>query len=301
MDLRGHIRDQMIKLLQWLPPFRGKLAIGRLIGILLTSKNNAVTFAQLPNGLEIKVSLMSKDHDPLYYFQSYESEIIEVLRRYLLCELCVFIDIGASIGIYSLCLADTVRNYGGKIYAFEPIPSNLAYFRDSVYRNQLDGTIHIVPLAVGAKKGIMEMRLAAGAKVEVGNAVVKAVDSDEEKSEKSYPFRVEMVTLDDCLLDRGVERIDVVKMDIEGYEYFALLGFSKFIAKCRPVIFAEFNQCCMKNVGIAEVDIKNLMKEWDYVEFVLVNGKLERICKYPEKRQWDLFLIPSEKVPTLFL
>jgi hypothetical protein len=65
-------------------------------------------------------------------------------------------------------------------------------------------------------------------------------ESDEDYTDQlAYRTLVNSVKLDDLL--HGVERLDVIKVDIEGAEYRALVGARDLILKFRPVVFSEFS------------------------------------------------------------
>src|SRR5262249_37019390 len=55
------------------------------------------------------------------------------------------------------------------------------------------------------------------------------------------------MTLDDLLAEQ--DRVDAVKIDIEGAEYMALKGGTKLLARCRPVIFSEFSPPALQSIS----------------------------------------------------
>lgn len=122
----------------------------------------------------------------------------------------VFLDIGANAGAYSLWAASS-GGLGTRIEAFEPDPELCASLRFNKDENSLTSiTIH--PLALGRREG--EMSLVRG-KGNRGENHVRAAGAED-----ALPVR--MSTLPRFLSEHGIERIDVVKIDIEGYECDAL-------------------------------------------------------------------------------
>lgn len=122
----------------------------------------------------------------------------------------VFLDIGANAGAYSLWAASCGAGET-RIEAFEPDPELCASLRFNKDENSLTSiTIH--PLALGRREG--EMSLVRG-KGNRGENHVRAAGAED-----ALPVR--MSTLPRFLSEHGIERIDVVKIDIEGYECDAL-------------------------------------------------------------------------------
>ncbi len=291
-SVKGTARDRAVSVLQVMPRFRGRLALACYLGRLLTDPDNSTTVARLNNGYRLLIDLLEKDHEQIYYFGTYESQTIETLRRYLASPGAVFCDIGASVGIWSVLYSNTLKQAGGKAYAFEPTPANYEFLVANIQLNRLQDTIVPIQKAVGAEPGQLELRYAT--KARVGNAIAREADFGTAGRGCTYPVRADRVMLDRELENRGVCRIDLVKIDIEGYDYFALQGFRDMARKCRPAIFCEFNVPCMKHLGIGEADVRAWARELDYREHVIQDGSVIPIAEYPSTRRWDLCLLPVE-------
>ena len=128
----------------------------------------------------------------------------------------VFYDIGANSGYYSLVAATRCRH----VIAFEPFPRNIARFRANMTLNKLRN-VTLVDRALSDRIGVM--RFAEGPDTESGALAI------------SGTIEVSATTLDAISLEAPVP--DVIKMDIEGGEMFALAGATVMLQKCRPVIF----------------------------------------------------------------
>jgi FkbM family methyltransferase len=128
----------------------------------------------------------------------------------------VVYDIGANVGFYSL-VASKLVGPGGRVYAFEPLPRNLAYLQRHVELNGASN-VEVMPVAVGAAAGIGYFEAHESA------AMGKL-------STRGIPTQV--VAIDELTLPPP----DVIKMDIEGGEVDALAGMRRTLAKHKPVIF----------------------------------------------------------------
>jgi len=145
---------------------------------------------------------------------TYEREVQHVFRQYVLPGMVVY-DIGANAGFFSLLAARLVKP-DGHVYAFEPLPANLAYLRHHVELNGA-ANVTVTSFAVGEHDG--EQLLACGngrpfARLHDDGAIV-----------------VKVVSLDTAT--RNFLPPDFVKMDIEGGEHAALLGASGLLARGR--------------------------------------------------------------------
>src|SRR5205814_4168836 len=122
------------------------------------------------------------------------------------------VDVGANVGYYTLLAASCVGQTG-KVFAIEPSPHAYARLREAVAHNVLS---HVVTLkaALGSarREGVLYMPPS-------GNHSPSLVPCDRQES-----VRVPLRTLDDCLEEWGVEKVDLLKMDVEGFEPQVLLG-----------------------------------------------------------------------------
>jgi FkbM family methyltransferase len=140
---------------------------------------------------------------------------------------CV-VDIGANIGYYSLMEARLIGPRG-QVYAIEPAPHNIEILRDSVNLNNY-GNVETFHLAIGQSDGTSTLYL-----------------SDHPNWCSFYPPRkimgqidIKVASLDSFLKDK--RRPDLIRMDVEGYEYEILMGMSGILASDIPLrLFVEFH------------------------------------------------------------
>lgn len=127
----------------------------------------------------------------------------------------VVLDVGANIGYYTLLLAKIVK----KVYAFEPDTENFKILEKNVEENNLTNVV-LVNKAVGdenTKVGIKKNTDNYGdSRVVVGN-------------------KIDCVRLDDFIK----EQVDLIKIDVQGFEPKVIEGAKKIIKKDRPILFIE--------------------------------------------------------------
>lgn len=126
------------------------------------------------------------------------------------------LDIGANVGFHTLLFARAV-GAGGHVWAFEPDPNNFTTLRGNMDLNPY-GNVTAVPAAVGAFTGMASLYRSSF-----------HCDHRTYRTQEGRPgISVEMVSVDE-FLPPG-QRIDLVKMDIQGAEGMALQGMRKTIA-----------------------------------------------------------------------
>jgi FkbM family methyltransferase len=166
---------------------------------------------------------------PIALHRSYEPHVSAQLRA-ALREECVFVDVGANIGYFSL-LAASLVGARGRVIALEPREDNVELLRRSAATNgfmQID-----IQVCAAAERSCELVFFASG-----------AVNSNGRVAREDEPFadllpRVHAVALDELLAD--VPRIDLIKLDIEGSEPRALEGMRKLIDRHRPLLLSEFS------------------------------------------------------------
>jgi FkbM family methyltransferase len=173
---------------------------------------------------------------------NYEPEVRElmktVIRPGMRC-----IDAGASTGYYS-CLMATLVGPAGKVHAFEPMPSSFRLLNKNVKENNLGEVVKAYQLACSSSSRAIDATVS-------GNMYIARTDNEGEK------VSMEAAVVDELI--SGV--VDVIKIDVEGYEIEALGGMSRIIRDHRPVIFSEINEywlrTCAKASGNAYLEYLN--------------------------------------------
>ena len=145
------------------------------------------------------------------------------------------LDIGGNIGYFSMLSAALVGPTG-RVWAVEPNPANVAMLSASAKRNEFEARITVIESAASDKWAPLLLYTSGS------TGSVRPVSSLDEVARKS----VMGIPLDAVI---GDERVDVVKIDIEGAEGIALRGLLKTLRRCRPIIFSEF--CAEAMPGLA--------------------------------------------------
>jgi len=214
--------------------YRGQQRVLRLIDERL-SKDPPQVVAPMRLGYSMRVDLRSRTEVFAYYTGRYDSPLISAAIK-LLPTSGVAFDIGANVGFWTVPLA--LR--GESVVAFEPVPSNASRIRENLALNSIEHRAEVRELALSDEPGKVALSLredferGAG----TGNASIVIDQSDERFSTIECPVD----TLDNQVAMLGVERLDVVKMDVEGHEDYVLRGARTSLERFRPVMFVEWNR-----------------------------------------------------------
>ncbi|CAC5391395.1 unnamed protein product [Mytilus coruscus] len=140
-----------------------------------------------------------------------------------------FIDLGANLGVFSLAVA----RYGRKVIAVEPLSINLQRFCGSIRDNHFEDKITVITNALGNERETVSFGMDVG---NIGGTFVLNGKNPEKQRGAQYggQYKDKVLTakVDDILKLPGFDfKKVVIKMDVEGYEHFALKGASDFFSK----------------------------------------------------------------------
>ena len=147
----------------------------------------------------------------------------------------VAVDVGANLGALAVPLARALED-NGVLHAFEP--QRLIYYMlcGNVALSSLEN-LHCHRLAVSDAPGTIEMpHYRLDRIVNIGAYQIdKTADTDFNGVTSGGPDKVPVVTLDTF----GFDRLDILKIDVEGMELKVLHGAEKLIDKHRPAVLCE--------------------------------------------------------------
>lgn len=146
-------------------------------------------------------------------------------------------DVGANIGFFTI-LCSRLVGPQGRVYAFEPIPQNLATLRHNVALNGL-GNVTIVEKALSSSTGTAEMFVSPWSAFHSLN--VEGATKQEDHGPDVGEVTVQTVTLDEFLRGEGVRAPDLVKIDVEGAELIVLAGMRETLRSVKPLLLCELH------------------------------------------------------------
>ena len=183
---------------------------------------------------------------------AYEPEVTAVFRRILKPGMGV-LDLGANIGYFTMLSASLVGREGW-VVAVEPNPVNVRLLEASRRANGFE-QVTACQVAAGRTPGLLVLNTAHS------NGTTSRPPDD-----LNALLGAEIVP---CVRADSLvppeRRVDLVKADVEGAEYNALLGCSALIARWRPAIISEFSPNLMPGIsGVSGPDYLRFLQEQGY-------------------------------------
>src|SRR5436190_22755685 len=165
------------------------------------------------------------------------------------------LDVGAHAGLYTMIAAKRARR-GGRVIAFEPSSRERARLVRHLRLNGSAG-VTVEPIALGAVDGEVDLFI-----VDTNQTGCNSLRSV--PGEHAVPTRVPIRRLDAYAAEHGLDRVDFVKMDIEGGERDALVGAEGLFRRTRPALLVEIEPARIAPWGYEPREIFELVAGWGY-------------------------------------
>lgn len=241
-------------------------------------------------GLRIGLHLRNEFGKQIFVGGAIDPNEFSFLDR-LLRKGMTFADVGANEGLYTVFAAQRVGS-GGRVWAFEPSRRERARLLRNLERNGLTN-VEIIACALAERDG--ESRLSVAHEEHSGhNTLGRFVYRDVElEGEEVVPVR----SLDSAAAERGIERIDVVKVDIEGAEEAFLTGARQTLMAMRPVILLELTDLSLRAQNSSAGEVLGHLGAMNYRILVFDRRTGVPVPADNLRRNWDENVIawPAER------
>lgn len=168
----------------------------------------------------------------------------------------IVLDIGANIGYYTLIFAKIVGE-NGKIFAFEPDPTNFLLLKKNVEINGYKNVILI-------EKAVFNKTEKARLYLSDNTAIDHRIYNPIYKNENRKSINVEAICIDNYF-ENYAGKIDFIKMDIQGAEASAFQGMSNLLKKNDAIkIITEFFPNGLKAAGTSSEEYLKLLTDSDF-------------------------------------
>ncbi len=186
------------------------------------------------------------DWNVLFYssYETFELTLFAKLASHI--EGAIFLDVGANVGHHALFMAP----HADQIHAFEPNPSLWPLIDEKIFINKiqnislhkcgLGSTEGNLPLYLGPESGESSLLLPIKHRLNSGSVKVMIIRGD------------------DMFVDAGISKIDLVKIDIEGFEKYAIQGMIQHLDRWRPIMMVELSEIGKELFG----DFSNFVKSF---------------------------------------
>lgn len=174
-----------------------------------------------------------------YYERDYEAENISFFRKSIKRNDFVM-DIGAQIGLMSKLFADLVGP-NGNVFSFEPTPMTFGVLKQTLKLNGIENIVHPVQEAVSDKNGKAIFNISE-IDIDASNSLTNL-----NKGEHVKGIEVNVTSIDEFVKKNLLKKVDFIKIDAEGAEYFVLVGATNTITEHRPIINLALHPAAINN------------------------------------------------------
>jgi len=190
------------------------------------------------------------------YYGSYEQPQTSRMLSYVRPGM-TFVDVGANVGYYSALASSIVG--GGRVIAYEPNPYAFERLQAWIQANQVNNVTPVFA-ALGAKQGTIKTHF-----YETDNHTASLVPPADPATQETTA--VEVRTLDAEADRLGLDRIDVMKIDVDGYESEVFRGAAGLLTEGRiNAILCEFSAHWLAQVGSSNDELEQLFTSRGYIK-----------------------------------
>ena len=248
---------------------------------------DTITFS-LKNNMTLEIQTMFPNVDKFAARGWYEDKTGRILESVIKPgDRCL--DIGANVGYFTLIMADLVGPTG-KVTAFEPDEENLRLMEANLERNGVADRVSVHPVALGNSTGESFLYLSD-------------TNTGDHRTflpigEARRRYAIQMARLDDIRNDVG--DFSVVKMDVQGFEGYALDGGrSAFDAQPRISMVTEFAPQMLRESGYGDTNMVDILIGMGFSIQVMGSGSPVPITpdalRAKSNGSWNLLCVKDAK------
>ena len=162
----------------------------------------------------------------------------------------VVLDCGANVGYYSILFSKLASD--GQVYSFEPTATH------GLLEANLDhngcGNVEAMRTGLGKESGVKQ------------DGIFRIWGQEPERADYSF------TSVDDFVVERGIERLDCIKIDVDSYDFEVLQGAEKTLERLNPWIVIEVNYALRKR-GVDEAVVYKWLGERGYGDVLVLDNE----------------------------
>jgi len=207
----------------------------------------------------------------------------------------VLLDVGANVGYYT-ALGMRALGPAGKVIALEPDPESFSFLQQTVQANS-GAPVLCINKAAGRESGTGTLFTSTENRGDNRMYSNQLADSS---------CAVEIVSIDELLAELGVRQVDIVKIDVQGFEHYVLAGMRHTFAASRDV--AMMMEFWPSGISAARSDPGAVLEMLEAQAFRLfeilpsgavqrLNGHNDLIRRYPDRHYANLLALKGAELP----
>jgi FkbM family methyltransferase len=220
----------------------------------------------------------------------------------------ICLDVGANLGSYAYYISEIVGEKG-VVYAFEPVVETFKALQGNIAASRLTN-VYAQNMGISNRNGKTRIFMP---KIDGLPSHGRAYLSEQPTKETGECQDVVVTTIDDFYAASGLDRVDFIKMDIEGAELLAVQGAVRVISQHHPVLLLEVEPRYTERFGYEPSDIFSLLHAQGYTEVFYWNGLtltgigIDRLAQSNHANQftrgltnqpiYNFYIVHPDKVP----
>lgn len=231
---------------------KGKTWWRKLIPPLYFYRHNEIRKANR-NGINYSLDLSCLIDHSIFFYTLNEPSWTNLLK--LVKSDFIVWDVGANIGYLTLNFARVCPQ--GCVYAFEPDSVSFDRLRQNINQNTFSN-ISITQQALGARREVVTLYKLYHNNPGANRILLSG-------KQRGYATeKVEVTTGDILMVQLNSHRLDVLKIDVEGFELFVLKGAQGLVQKFRPILFVELAELNLNEHNLTSVMLIECIEKLDY-------------------------------------
>ncbi|MBK9734235.1 MAG: FkbM family methyltransferase [Saprospiraceae bacterium] len=231
-------------------------------------KNPDFQTIQMFKHIKIYVDRFSYMGGSIFWTGFHHLNEVLFLNKYLSPDM-TFIDIGANQGEFTLLAASKLTS--GHVLAFEPVSLQRKLLEKNKEINNFNN-IKIFDYGLGDKLSQLPIYTSEDTNLHHGRH--EGLSSLYSSSERNILQEIIDIKVFDDLFLNQLDRLDFIKIDIEGAELYALKGMIKSIQKFKPTVLIEINEDTFNSAGYHTSDVILFFKDYNYSFYKISKGHL---------------------------
>lgn len=223
------------------------LRVYRFVQWLFHGRHNVI---KRVDGIRYQLDLNELIDSSIYFQGAFERESVAAVQRYLKPG-DVALDIGANIGCYALLFSKIVGEHG-KVVAFEPMGWAWRKLTRNKGLNAFTTNLVLEKCAVGDRPATAQR-----VRFRTSWRIFGADDPPQEEV-------VDVVTLDQYVEEHLLEKVDFIKLDVDGFEYKVVRGGKRTLLKYRPIFMLELGSYTLESTGDRLEDLVDCLYDLGY-------------------------------------
>ena len=259
---------------------------------MAVSSGGILEISDFDGSMKMWLRLDEHMQSQIFWYGSYSRDIILLLDR-ILKPGHVVADVGANIGEISLAAARRVGE-NGTVHSFEPMSS---LFNCLVQNSGMNNLKQITPVQQGLSAAKGKAMIYAQERLIKDGTTNSGLGTIYPFGGRSMPVEeIVLNTLDHYFEETSVERLDLIKIDVEGAEYDVLRGAFHTIRKHKPYIILELQEETAHSAGNSAEEIRSLIASSQYDIYTIGRkAKLARLRPEEIKKFQNILCVPHGK------